>query len=596
MKNFILKFSKLTSLTVILICFYSLIGSVTCSAGGKAASGHYCIIQADNTVVCWGLNNEGQAIPPKGTFLQTSVGGYHSCGILTDQTVACWGLNEEGQATPPNGTFLQISAGHWHNCGIKTDHTLTCWGSNNPYWSDKDPYREVKEVKTLGQSEAPSGTFLQVSAGGRHTCGLRTDHTVVCWGSHLIEPQITNFNPKDLSNSQSIPPSGEFSQISARMCATCGIRPDNTAECWGGFGNLRFPIDTFYSQLSGRGDHTHCGLTLDQTAICFSYQDIPISETIRIPNSTCRCPIPGVSGGCACTTDSNHTFSQLLEVGQTNMCGVRTNHTVVCWGYDPEGQTFPPQGLIVKSSDPACLVYGVHNDAKQTQFFIANINAGPLEIYQRSEGLTDNLQIEALDIDRFNNQLFAASGEGKLYEVRNGAQAIDEVGELGFEKVEALSFHPDRSLWGWAEGTGLFQVERDKNNELKFPGTVIVPYDGTLKIKDISWNTEGTILYGVENLEQGNRLWSYDSSQGEAKLICEDLMASLTTPINALETHPDNSLIFTFTKNKKLAFGVIDVAHCEITMTGEIATDYNQVKGIAWPDCSQPASVAALSP
>jgi hypothetical protein len=65
------------------------------------------------------------------------------------------------------------------------------------------------------------------------------------------------------------------------------------------------------------------------------------------------------------------------------------------------------------------------------------------------------------------------------------------------------------------------------------------------------------------------------------------LMASLTTPINALETHPDNSLIFTFEENKKLAFGVIDVPHCEMTMTGEIATDYHQVKGIAWPDCSK---------
>ena len=71
-------------------------------------------------------------------------------------------------------------------------------------------------------------------------------------------------------------------------------------------------------------------------------------------------------------------------------------------------------------------------------------------------------------------------------------------------------------------------------------------------------------------------------------------MASLTAPINALETHPDNSLIFTFEKNKKLAFGVIDVPHCEMMMTGEMATDYHQVKGIAWPDCTRSANVATL--
>ena len=590
MKNIVMRFPRLTLLTFnLLILFDLFMGSVATSALPIRRL-HACVIQADSTIVCWGLNHEGQAMPPSGIFLQVTLGGYHSCGIRPDKTVVCWGSNEDDRATPPSGTFVQISAGLWHNCGVKTDNTLACWGSNDPYWrhgepKNKDPYlTKWKDVETLGQAAPPSGTFLQVSAGGRHTCGVRTDHTVECWGSHLSDPPILAGR---LGRSQSVPPDGEFSQVSAGMSHTCGIRPDQQVECWGGFENGRAepPIDSFYSQIRAGFAHT-CGLEVDSTVVCFGGQDLAGSEMARVPNSTCRCPIPGTNTGCACTTSLSHTFSQLLETGSGSTCGIRTDNTVVCWGYDPEGQTFPPQGLIVKSSDPACLVYGVHNDAKQTQFFIANINAGPLEIYQRSEGLTDNLQIEALDIDRFNNQLFAASGEGQLYEVRNGAQAIDEVGELGFEKVEALSFHPDRSLWGWAEGTGLFQVERDKSNEHKLPGSVIIPYDGTIKIKDISWNTAGTILYGVENLEPGNRLWSYDSGQGEAKLICEDLMASLTTPINALETHPDNSLIFTFTKNKKLAFGVIDVAHCEITMTGEIATDYNQVKGIAWPDCT----------
>ncbi|NJO18212.1 MAG: hypothetical protein HC877_21505 [Thioploca sp.] len=581
MKNLILKFYKL-----ILPTFKILILSYSFVVSAATLSKQNCVIQADNTAVCWGSNEDGQAMPPSGTFLQISTGGSHSCGIRTDKSVACWGLDEEGQSTPPSGNFLQVSTGFWHSCGVRTDNTLVCWGSNDPYWTDKDPYREIKEVKTLGQSDPQKGTFLQISAGGRHTCGVRTDHTVACWGSHLADALNGNGVARPVnSDSQSTPPEGEFLQVVAMKHSSCGIRPDQTVECWGGG---LIPSDSYSQAFGGWGG---CWLKTDHTVACFSGQDLPQSEKARVPNSTCRCPVPGSNSGCACTTDSSHTFFQPLEMGQTHACGVRSDHTVACWGYGPEGQTFPPQGLIAKSADPACLVYGVHNDTKQTQFFIANINAGPLEIYPRSEGLTDNLQIEALDIDHFNNQLFAASGEGKLYEVRNGAQAVSEVGELGFDKVEALSFHPDRSLWGWAQGTGLFQVERDKDNEFKFPGTVIVPYDGTIKIKDISWNTEGTILYGVENLEQGNRLWSYDQNQGEAKLICEDLMASLTTPINALETHPDNSLIFTFTKNKKLAFGVIDVSHCEITVTGEIATDYNQVKGIAWPDCGKPESV-----
>ncbi len=38
------------------------------------------------------------------------------------------GTNDYGQATPPAGTFSQVSAGGYHTCGLKTDGTLACWG------------------------------------------------------------------------------------------------------------------------------------------------------------------------------------------------------------------------------------------------------------------------------------------------------------------------------------------------------------------------------------------------------------------------------------------------------------------------------------
>ncbi|PYP95483.1 MAG: hypothetical protein DMD34_06665, partial [Gemmatimonadetes bacterium] len=50
--------------------------------------------------------------------------------------------------------------GGFHTCGLKTDGTVACWG---------DDY--------YGQATPPAGTFAQVSAGGSHTCGLKTDGT-----------------------------------------------------------------------------------------------------------------------------------------------------------------------------------------------------------------------------------------------------------------------------------------------------------------------------------------------------------------------------------------------------------------------------------
>ena len=76
--------------------------------------------------------------------------------------------------------FTQVSAGGWHTCGLKADGTITCWGDNSH-----------------GQRTPPGGAFGQVSAGGQHTCGMKTDGTIACWGQN-------NYG-------QSTPPGGAFS-------------------------------------------------------------------------------------------------------------------------------------------------------------------------------------------------------------------------------------------------------------------------------------------------------------------------------------------------------------------------------------------------
>ena len=94
------------------------------------------------------------------------------------------------------------------------------------------------EVTPVGSSLAlPSSLdFSSVSAEGNHTCAVKADGTVACWGSD--------------ENGQATPPSGQFTSVSAGFAQTCGVKFDGTVVCWGedrwGHGNLTPPAGRVY--------------------------------------------------------------------------------------------------------------------------------------------------------------------------------------------------------------------------------------------------------------------------------------------------------------------------------------------------------------
>ena len=67
------------------------------------------------------------------------------------------GHNEHGQIDTPEGAFWYIAAGDYHTCGMRTDQTITCWGNNEH-----------------GQSDAPKAPsrISLLTAALRARCGL----------------------------------------------------------------------------------------------------------------------------------------------------------------------------------------------------------------------------------------------------------------------------------------------------------------------------------------------------------------------------------------------------------------------------------------
>lgn len=229
------------------------------SVGGT----HSCVIRMDSTTWCWGYGNYGQigdggsygsgTMPKQVQFennlsaISISTGYFHSCAILSDNSMYCWGFNDQGQLgignfdnqlTPskvqlPQGrTALTMSLGNSHTCAILDDSSIRCWGNNdNGQIGDG----------TTDDRNAPSSVILsglnnpiQISSGYDSTCALFDDGSLQCWGSNDygqlgIGSTTQSSSPQSLNSISHL----EASSVTVGNYFACALFHDGSPRCWG---------------------------------------------------------------------------------------------------------------------------------------------------------------------------------------------------------------------------------------------------------------------------------------------------------------------------------------------------------------------------
>ena len=191
--------------------------NITEAIAVAAGRSHTCALHQDGTVSCWGNNAVGQLgdgnsgkgehspVPVKvqgitnAIAVSASVGYYlgHTCALLEDGTISCWGMNGSGQLgtgqsaegdissipTAVRGITdaTAISTGEEHSCALRQDGTISCWGDN--FGGKLGSFETTDEHSAVPvQVDGITGA-IQITAGEEHSCALHQNGTISCWGN-----------------------------------------------------------------------------------------------------------------------------------------------------------------------------------------------------------------------------------------------------------------------------------------------------------------------------------------------------------------------------------------------------------------------------
>jgi alpha-tubulin suppressor-like RCC1 family protein len=237
--------------------------------------------------------------------------------------------------------FTQIAVGGRHTCGLVRDGSMLCWGSN--YYG------------ALAGADDPAADFTQLAAGGYHTCGLRRDRSLACWGMGNLEVgQVSGPNAD---------PSTDFIHIAAGNQHTCALRSDGSIICWGedNYGQVSGPNgdgSTDFIQLTGGTEHT-CALRMDRSMICWGRD---LYDEVSGPNNEASPDFLEIAAGdhhtCALRAGGNlkcwgngeqedevsgpNRYSNLdlthVMTAAYQTCALHDDRTITCWGADWDGQ------------------------------------------------------------------------------------------------------------------------------------------------------------------------------------------------------------------------------------------------------------------
>jgi len=301
-----------------------------------------------------------------------TAGSTFTCGLRRDGRVLCWGNHP---TDIPETAFGSIDAGDAHVCGLTTSDIYVeqidmagviagsskmntdCWGEGELYWETSGHGQSYVPVETWSGGEM--GRLQQVSAGSGHTCGLKEDGSLECWGADGF--------------GESTPPGWRYSAVSAGGYHSCGIvkrtkaTPDPFVECWGCGWSARDPEMRDGQLVVVRYQKDNKGM--------FGGQSIDLGQ---------------------CTT--LHGDWTQIDAGHLHSCGIQADGNLYCWGDNSSGQCGPFENFDgTFSPEYTNMALGLLARPRATKVLNPYLDSVAEEKYRTADAKAANLYKMAVD-------------------------------------------------------------------------------------------------------------------------------------------------------------------------------------------------------
>jgi alpha-tubulin suppressor-like RCC1 family protein len=311
-----------------------------------------CAITKAGELRCWGTSRASTVLGAGSTWKGVSAGGLRGtndvtlCAIRSDDSLWCWANGTDAAPSQPDAsTFKQVSLATLDRCAIASTGALYCWGTNS--------------VGTLGVADGNSHAsptqvgvdtdWKLVAPGNTHTCAIKNGGALSCWGWNAFG-EVGDGSPGMQRNTPvAVDVASTYIDVSVKAQASCGVRSDGSLMCWGTSGSLGlaskstpFAVDNAKDWAKVRLSPTHaCAVKTTGALYCWG------------SNDRGQLAIPIAAGNLQRTTPQRiglDTDWADIAVGSGFSCATKTTGTVWCWGTNGRGQLAldPPAHLQPK--------------------------------------------------------------------------------------------------------------------------------------------------------------------------------------------------------------------------------------------------------